>query len=155
MAEQPLSLVALTKEHLPALAEIEQASFAEPWSENAIAVLLEEQNFGVVAELDGRAVAYGGITCVLDEGSVTNIATLPEHRGKGFGHAVVRKMLEEATRRGILSVFLEVRPSNAPALALYRAEGFTECGRRKNFYRYPTEDAILMVWRKETKESDK
>ena len=152
MTDKSLYLVRLAKEHLPALADIEQASFAEPWSEAALAILLAENNFGIVAMRGDTAVAYGGMTCILDEGNITNVATRPEHRGQGIGHAVVRALLDEARQRGISSVFLEVRPSNAPALALYRAEGFAECGRRKNFYRYPAEDAILMVWREESKE---
>ena len=145
-------IVPLTSEHLPALAEIERASFSEPWSEKGLEILTKDGGFGVVALEDGRAVAYGGMTTVLDEGSITNIATLPQFRGRGFGHKVVAALLEEAKKRKITAVFLEVRPSNTPARALYRSEGFSEIGVRKNFYRLPTEDAILMVWREENKE---
>lgn len=149
MTKNELRVLPLCAEHLPALAEIESACFSEPWSRESLAILTRDGGFGVVAMLDGRAVAYGGMTTVLDEGSITNIATLPEFQGRGLGHAVVRALLGEAKKRGIATVFLEVRPSNAPALALYRGEGFTECGRRKNFYRLPTEDAVLMEWKVE------
>ncbi|MBO5938815.1 MAG: ribosomal protein S18-alanine N-acetyltransferase [Clostridia bacterium] len=145
-------IVPLTAEHLPALAEIELASFSEPWSASALEILLKDGGFGVVATIDGIPVAYGGMTTVLDEGSITNIATLPEYRGRGLGHKVVGALLAEAKQRGVTAVFLEVRPSNVPARTLYRSEGFSEIGVRKNFYRLPTEDAILMVWREENKE---
>ncbi len=142
-------IVPLSDEHLSALAELEVLSFSEPWSRESLAILTGERGFGVVAMLDGRAVAYGGATFVLDEGNITNIATHPDFRGQGIGHAVVQALLRAAKEREITSVFLEVRPSNAPALALYRGEGFEEIGRRKNFYRHPTEDAILMEWKAE------
>lgn len=141
-----LRIVPLSEEHLSALAELEILSFSEPWSRESLRILTRDGGFGVVAEIGGRAVAYGGMTFVLDEGSVTNIATHPDLRGRGIGHAVVRALLAAAKERGIASVFLEVRPSNAPALALYRGEGFDEIGVRKNFYRLPTEDAIQMKW---------
>ena len=145
--QQELCVIPLAEEHLPALAELEILSFSEPWSCESLRILTGDGGFGVVAMLDGRAVAYGGATFVLDEGSITNIATHPDLRGRGIGHAVVRALLSAARARGITSVFLEVRPSNAPALALYRGEGFEEVGRRKSFYRHPTEDAILMEWK--------
>lgn len=142
-----LCVVPLAEEHLAAIAELEIRSFSEPWSRESLAILTRDGGFGVVAMLDGRAVAYGGMTFVLDEGSITNIATHPDYRGRGLGHAVVGALLAEARKRGLTAVFLEVRPTNAPALALYRGEGFEEVGRRKSFYRHPTEDAILMEWK--------
>jgi len=147
MPTDTLALLPLSEEHLSALAELEALSFSEPWSRESLAILTREGGFGVVAMLGGRVVAYGGATFVLDEGSITNIATHPDLRGRGIGHAVVRALLTAARARGITSVFLEVRPSNAPALALYRSEGFEEVGVRRSFYRLPTEDAILMEWK--------
>ena len=149
-----LRIVPLSEEHLPALAEIETLSFSEPWSCESLRILTRDGGFGVVVLLDGRAVAYGGMTFVLDEGSVTNIATHPDLRGRGFGRLAVRGLLREAEERGIVSVFLEVRPSNAPALAIYRSEGFEEIGVRKNFYRLPTEDALQMMCKLEQKDKE-
>ena len=145
--DSELCILPLGEEHLSAIAELEILSFSEPWSCESLRILTKDGGFGVVALLDGRAVAYGGMTFVLDEGSITNIATHPDFRSRGLGHRVVRALLDEAEKRGIVSVFLEVRPSNAPALALYCGEGFAEVGRRKNFYRLPTEDAIQMEWK--------
>ena len=83
---------------------------------------------------------------VLDEGQITNIAVSPEHRRRGFGEAVTRALLDYAAERGIVSVSLEVRESNAAAIALYEKLGFERRGVRKGFYRAPTEAAIVMVW---------
>lgn len=141
-----ITLTALTSEHLGGVAELERLSFSEPWSENSLSLLLDGNNFGIVA-LDGDAVvAYVGVTCVLDEGSVTNVATHPDHRRRGIGRQILRRMLAEAADRGIASVFLEVRESNSAARALYASEGFSECGVRRNFYSHPVESAVQMVY---------
>lgn len=142
----------LQPSHLREVAEIEKSCFSEPWSEKSLSLLLEGENFGVVAVSDGKAVAYGGMTCVLDEGAVTNIATLPEYRRKGIGRALLKKMLAEAEKRGVSSVFLEVRVSNEAAKALYLSEGFEEVGVRKDFYRRPREDALQMAYIKKVKD---
>ena len=136
----------LGSEHIPDVAEIERLCFSEPWSEKSLVILTDENNFGVVATLDGQTVAYGGMTCVLDEGAVTNIATHPNHRRQGLGRRILRELLSEAQKRGVHTVFLEVRESNDAARALYLSEGFYECGIRKNFYRRPTENAVQMVF---------
>ena len=136
----------LGSEHIPDVAEIERLCFSEPWSEKSLVILTDENNFGVVATLDGQTVAYGGMTCVLDEGAVTNIATHPDHRRQGLGRRILRELLSEAQKRGVHTVFLEVRESNDAARALYLSEGFYECGIRKNFYRRPTENAVQMVF---------
>lgn len=100
----------------------------------------------MVAIEDGVVAAYGGMTCVLDEGAITNIAVLPDFRRRGLGRAIVSALKSEAQKRGICIVFLEVRESNGGAIALYLSEGFSECGKRKGFYRHPQEDAIQMVY---------
>ena len=141
-----LEIAPLLPLHLGEVAELERICFSEPWSEESLALLAEGSNFGVVALDEGRVVAYGGMTSVLDEGNITNIATHPDHRRKGLGRQVVRALLAEADARGLATVFLEVRQSNLPARQLYRSEGFSEIGVRKNFYRHPVEHAVQMMW---------
>ena len=135
----------LTAEHIPQVVVIEKECFSEPWSEGSLSLLCKGENFGVVVISEGRVVAYGGMICVLDEGSVTNVAVMPSHRRSGFGREVVRALCKEAMERGIKSVFLEVRESNRAAENLYISEGFVCCGVRKGFYRQPTENAIQMI----------
>lgn len=138
--------ISLTNEHLASVASLEQMCFSEPWSEAALSLLCREGGVGVVIP-DGEsetAKAYGGMTVVLDEGSITNIAVRPDVRRQGLGRAVVEALLDRARSLGVTDVYLEVRLSNEPAIALYRALGFDVVGTRKNFYKQPTEDAYTM-----------
>ncbi len=123
-------------------AELEKLCFAEPWSEKAI---LEEAERGVfLAAFSGGVFAgYAGMTQVLDERDICNVATVPAFRGKGVGRAIVSALLESAKETGASVVMLEVRESNAAAIALYEKLGFTLVGKRKNFYSFPKEDALL------------
>lgn len=141
-----MKVVRLMPGHLAGAAVLEQLCFPdEPWSEQALSVLCRDHGFGVAALDDKDSVlAYVGMTYAADEGSITNVATHPAARRQGLGRAVVSALLEEAARLSLSSVYLEVRPSNTPAIALYRSLGFEEVARRKHFYRHPTEDALLM-----------
>lgn len=139
-----MNIVPMEERHLPALAAIERACFHAPWSENA---LREELGGGIflVAEVDGAAAGYVGCQTVLDEGYITNVATLPAYRRQGIGRALVRALLARAWQAGLSFVTLEVRASNAPAIALYESLGFERVGSRPGFYTGPREDAVLMT----------
>ncbi|MBQ8449010.1 MAG: ribosomal protein S18-alanine N-acetyltransferase [Clostridia bacterium] len=123
-------------------AGLEKLCFSEPWSEKAI---LEEAERGyfVAAYIGGAFAGYAGMTCVLDERDVCNVATVPEFRGMGVGKALVASLIESARNGGASVIMLEVRKSNAAAIALYEKAGFTRVGERKNFYTRPREDALL------------
>jgi ribosomal-protein-alanine N-acetyltransferase len=123
-------------------AELEKMCFSEPWSEKAI---LEEAERGyfIAAYLDGVFAGYAGMTCVLDERDICNIATVPQFRGMGVGKALTNALIESAKETGASVVMLEVRKSNSAAIALYEKAGFTLVGQRKNFYCLPREDALL------------
>ena len=139
-----LEIKRFQKEHIPDVAQIEKLCFSEPWSENAFSLLLGEGAFGMVAVLDGKVVAYGGMLCVLDEGQITNIATHPDHRRKGLGKMIVEALEKEAKARGLANLFLEVREHNLAARELYLLCGWEDIGLRKNFYSKPVENAVLM-----------
>lgn len=145
MSESQFRLVTLDESLLGEAAELEKLCFSEPWSAEALSILTQPGGLGVAALQDGHAVAYGGMTYVLDEGNITNIAVRPEYRKHGFGRAVTEKLLAEAQQKQLKNVFLEVRQSNDAAQRLYERVGFRRCGIRKNFYRRPTESAVLMV----------
>ena len=130
---------------LAAVAELERLSFAEPWSERALAYLLGESALGVVCLCECRVVAYGGMQLVLDEGQITNVATSAPYRRRGIGGALLLEMIKEARRRGLVSLSLEVRASNAAAISLYERHGFSVAGRRRGFYTHPREDALVMI----------
>ena len=139
-----MQIVTLGREHLSGVAKIEQECFSQPWSEKALEILLSDNAVAVVAVLDGEAVAYAGMTSVLDEGQITNVATLPSYRRRGFSRAVLEELVARAKAKGISSIFLEARVSNAPALSLYESLGFCRIGMRRRFYSAPVEDAVLM-----------
>lgn len=139
-----MTVVPMEERHLDTLAEIEKACFHAPWSAD---MLREELGKGIflVAEQDGAAVGYVGCQTVLDEGYITNVAVSPDCRRQGIGRALIAELTERAKRAGLAFVTLEVRASNAPALALYEGAGFRRVGVRKNFYTAPAEDAVLMT----------
>ena len=139
-----MTIVPMVERHLVALAEIEKACFHAPWSES---MLREELDKGIflVAERDGQAVGYVGCQTVLDEGYITNVAVSPDARRQGIARALIAKLTDEARAAGLAFVTLEVRASNAPAIALYEGAGFVRVGVRKNFYTAPAEDAVLMT----------
>ena len=101
----------------------------------------------LAAVLGEEVVGFAGMQQVLDEGYITNIAVAESCRRKGLGRAMLGALIDHCRESGASFLTLEVRQSNAPAIALYESMGFLPEGRRKNFYRQPTEDAILMTKR--------
>ena len=130
---------------LDVVCAIEDASFSIPWSRNSFAeALADESNFLFVCEVDGSVVGYADTWCVLDEATITNIAVREDFRGRGIGAMLLKESLNEAGRRDIAAVTLEVRKSNVPAIRLYEKFGFESAGIRPGYYEKPTEDAIIM-----------
>lgn len=144
---EPVSLRRPTSEDLGVIAAIEAASFADPWSEAEFASVLETPHtIFLVAETGKKSgiVGYVIAMAVLDQAEILNVAVAPENRGAGLGGGLLDAALLEVERRGAESVFLEVRVSNVAARALYASRGFVEVSRRKNYYRTPVEDALVM-----------
>ena len=139
-----MQIVKIGSEHLSGVAELEKLCFSEPWSEKSLELLLHDGAVGFAVLEDGAVVAYGGMTYVLDEGQITNIATHPSARRKGFGARIVGALCDFARESGLREIFLEVRASNEGAIALYSQSGFLRVGERRGFYRAPLEDAIIM-----------
>ena len=125
--------------------EIEQDLFHVPWTkEGFFTFLTRDDAMFLVVEEKEKILGYCGLLMVLDEGDITNVAVEEGFRGRGIGILLVNAVKEMAVRQGIRQIFLEVRESNEAARNLYRSCGFEPCGRRKDFYREPVEDAILM-----------
>ena len=129
----------------PSIAELEKECFADPWSQNAIIEAAEYGTVFLVAEYDNRVVGYLGMKPVLDEGFISNVAVTSSARGKGVGSKLLEKLSDFAKEKGIKTISLEVRPSNAPAIALYEKFGYKQVGRRRNFYSHPTEDGLVLT----------
>lgn len=139
-----MTITEMQEKHLPALAELEKQCFHAPWSEK---MLREELGGGIflVAEQDGEVQGYVGCQTVLDEGYITNVAVSPDFRRRGAARRLIAELIARAKEKGLAFVTLEVRESNAPAIALYTGAGFAPVGKRKNFYSNPTENAVLMT----------
>ena len=134
------------EELLPQIQRIEQQSFSVPWTETMLRLQLEpDSHVFLTAEADGDVVGYVGLMYVLDEGYISNVAVRPDCRRRGVADALLCAL--EARARALLLSFLtlEVRESNAPAIALYEKRGYRVAGRRRNYYEKPTEDALLMT----------
>ncbi len=140
-------IVTLKESHIPEAAEIEKLCFSEPWSEDALLYMCTSPRTHAVAVIErssGRLAAYGGCEYVLDEANIVNVATHPDFRRRGCAEALLGKMEEFLLERGVADVYLEVRVSNTPARTLYEKLGFCAVGVRKSYYRFPTEDAVVM-----------
>ena len=135
----------LRKEHLDGVAALEQLCFSAPWSKESLTLLLHDGNLGAVALNGETVVSYAGLVRALDEGEITNVATHPDHRQKGYARQVLLTLIEAARSAGLVRITLEVRVSNTAARALYTSLGFKPCGVRKNYYTSPREDAALYV----------
>ncbi len=127
-------------------AAIEQTCFAHPWSETALRESLENPNacfFLLTA--DGRPAGYIGADNISGEVYMNNLAVLPEFRRRGFGRLLLSVLVTYARTQKAAFVTLEVREGNIPAVSLYRELGFQQTGIRKNFYRDPEENALILT----------
>ena len=131
----------MNESHLDDVAEIENACFAHPWSRKDLEAQLSiDTSHFIVASLNGRAVGYMGLQIFSGEGYVTNVAVLPEYRRRGIAEALIAAQMKNDMR----FITLEVRKSNAAAIALYEKMVYKNIGIRKNFYEKPVEDAVIM-----------
>lgn len=132
---------------LDAVAAIEAATFARPWSRASFEQELTRNVAAryLVAELDGQVVGYAGAWIILDESHVTNIAIEETFRGRGIGKQLTAGLMQYLSNLGAAYATLEVRVSNERAQNLYRSLGFVSIGKRKKYYEDNNEDAYLMV----------
>lgn len=140
----------LEEKDLEQVSIIEKNIFSDPWSKKSFADVLEREDvLFLVAEENERILGYIGVYISLDEGEITNVAVEESQRKKGIGEKLLDELIMKLEERDVISIFLEVRFSNTPALSLYKKKGFKEVGIRKGFYDKPKEDAIIMLRQKE------
>ena len=146
-----LTITPMEPEHLAQIAALEIACFSDPWPESILVRELQNPLSLWLCAVDGDTVAgYIGSQTVLGESDMMNIAVHPDYRRRGVGRALVLALCEAVKKQMIASALtLEVRNSNAPAIALYESLGFAQIGLRKNYYQHPKEDARIL--RKELK----
>ena len=140
-----MMIVKMNESHVSQVAELEKICFSDPWSEKSVASELSNPlSLWLVAEEEGRVAAYIGSQTVMDETDMMNVAVHPDFRRQGLGEQLVTQLVEQLKEKGSHCLLLEVRASNAPAIGLYEKLGFAQIGRRKNYYRNPREDALIL-----------
>lgn len=143
-----LVLAPMRESDLAAVMEIERRSFPCPWSQGMFLSEVEKRPFSLsyVAkeQCRGEIVGYVLFTLVFEEIHLLNLAVHPRCRRKGIGDHLIGFVLDMGRERKSEKVFLEVRTSNDPALALYHKFGFRAVGKRLNYYFNPTENALLL-----------
>lgn len=143
---QRADIVRADKSHIRQIAELEKSCIPNGWSENAFEQAFENDNALIFAAVsDGEITGFLNGSYVLDEAELLNIAVSENYRKNGIAGMLVTVFEEELRKLGVKIVYLEVRESNAPARKLYEKHGFTQNGLRKNYYRSPVENAVLMV----------
>ncbi len=136
----------MNEQDIDEVLEIEHKSFATPWSREAFYNEITQNQFAVyvVLEEEEKVIGYCGMWIVVDEAHITNVALLPEYRGRKLGEALMRKGMAVAVEMGAKTMTLEVRVSNFTAQSLYRKLGFQDGAIRKNYYTDNQEDALVM-----------
>lgn len=132
---------------LPRAWQIEQRAHAFPWSEQTFASNQGERYLNLQLTVDGEMAAFAITQVILDEATLFNITVDPAFQRRGLGRALLEQVIDEVEKRGVATLWLEVRASNVAAIALYESLGFNEATIRRNYY--PTadgrEDAIIMA----------
>ena len=140
-----IKIVNMEGVHVPQVAALEKLCFSDPWSENSVASELNNPlSFWLVALEGDRVVGYVGSQTVVGETDMMNVAVHPDFRRRGVAEALILALVEELKVMDSHCLTLEVRASNAPAIALYEKMGFSQIGLRKNYYRNPREDALIL-----------
>lgn len=138
-------LQAMRHEDLDEVLEIENALYTHPWTRGNFSDSLRAAYDCRTWRLEGELLGYFILMVAAGEAHLLNLSIAAHRQRSGHGSALLREALELARRRGARSLFLEVRPSNAAAQALYARFGFTRVGVRRGYYpaRFGREDALV------------
>lgn len=137
----------LNGDDLPAALAIEQRSHDFPWTEKTLASNQGERYLNLRIDVDGVMAGFAITQKVLDEATLFNIAIDPAFQRRGLGRTLLTHLISELEQQDIFTLWLEVRASNARAIALYESLGFNEVTIRRNYYPAAEgrEDAIIMA----------
>ena len=128
------------------IAELEESIFPDPWDYRSVVDLISTDGSMCFTARDGdRVVAYVIGRLIAPEGEIYRVAVAPEYRQRGIAYRLLDYAVKTSRGKGLESLFLEVRSQNLPAIKLYTAYGFREIGRRRGYYKNPTDDAIIML----------
>ena len=138
---------AMRLEDVPAVHEIERLSFRTPWPAHAFEQELRGNRLAryLAARARDAVVGFAGVWLMVDDAHITTFSVHPDWRRQGIGRQLLLNLAELSGTIGARRMTLEVRPSNEPAQALYRAFGFEVVGRRPHYYTDDGEDALIMT----------
>ena len=133
---------------LPAVMAIEATAYSHPWSgANFIDSLAAGYHADLCLASDGGLLGYFVVMPGFEEAHLLNITVAPAQQRAGLGAALLQRVLAQARQRGDQALWLEVRPSNTAARALYRRFSFVQVGCRRNYYpadHQKREDALVL-----------
>ena len=128
------------------IARLEEEIFSDPWSEESIVSTISTEGAMCYTALsDGEVIAYVIGRQIPPEGEIYRIATREDKRGRGIAYRLLDYAVKTERGRGLEVLFLEVRERNVPARKLYTAYGFHEIDLRKNYYKDPQDNAVIMM----------
>jgi len=147
MAEPPASIRLMTHEDMGLVSDIERRSYEYPWSHGVFRDCLLAGYQCIVLDRDERVAGYGILSIAAGEAHILNLCVDPLYRSHGYGERLLDEILFRARAASVREIFLEVRPSNQTALALYRKKGFHQVSNRPAYYQAQSgrEDAAVLV----------
>ena len=146
----PITVSRANPNDLIGIEEIEALSFSDPWDRKAISsYICSEDGMCFVAKRGTVTLAYLIGRLIAPEGEIYRIATREDRRRRGIAYRLLSYAHKTERGRGLESLFLEVREKNIPARSLYESYGFRSVGKRKNYYRDPVDDAVIMLLTRE------
>ena len=142
----PAQIRAMTEADLEDVFAIERASYAFPWSEGIFRDCLRVGYVCRVLAVQSEVGGYGVMSMGAGEMHVLNLCIAEKYRCRGLGRHMLEHLLDRGAAVGMADAFLEVRPSNAAALRLYRTLGFQQIGMRRGYYQAVNgrEDACVL-----------
>ncbi|MGI9225781.1 MAG: ribosomal protein S18-alanine N-acetyltransferase [Woeseiaceae bacterium] len=147
IAEPPSITRVMAHEDLPQVSDIERRSYEFPWSHGVFRDCLLAGYYCLVLERGGRVAGYGILSVAAGEAHILNLCVDPNYRAHGYGERLLNQILLQARSANVREIFLEVRPSNRTALALYRKKGFHQVANRPAYYQAQEgrEDAAVLA----------
>ena len=135
----------LTAADIDELCALERRCFSDAWSRQSLLFELTDEHRIYIGLFDGQQLtAAAGLFFLLDTGEILTVATDPAYRRHGLAKTLLHELLDSAKKKGLKTLHLEVRVSNAAAITLYEALGFVTVSRRRNYYEQPAEDALVL-----------
>ncbi len=135
------------EQDVPAVMTVETSAYYSPWTAAIFRDCLRVGYSCWVLEQGGEILGYGVLSSAVGEAHLLNLCVAPAHQGKGLGRRLLTHFIDVARGHKAEAMFLEVRPSNQAAIALYESIGFNQVGARRDYYPAPKgrEDAFIFA----------